>query len=71
MESTQRESDCLPCPFCGGSDFGAVLDREEASIVCHNCLAMGPVAMTLYEAEAAWNERCEYASTEVYEIRRI
>jgi Lar family restriction alleviation protein len=47
-----------PCPFCGGAlvDLGHTADAA-AFIICHACLAAGPLSSTDEEAVWLWNTR--------------
>ena len=47
----------LPCPFCGGGNWGYVLHGVRVTITCDDCHAEGPRAFSEAGAIAQWNRR--------------
>jgi len=50
----------LPCPFCGSSDFGAIVeggapDHRTFHVTCDSCGADGSLAASQLEAAERWN----------------
>lgn len=53
-----KKEKLLPCPFCGGNrltmnDSG----YDDWFLVCDDCGADGPTAVTRYNAKYLWNDR--------------
>jgi len=51
-----------PCPFNCGCDLIAIggdNDRRRVYMICTNCDARGPIAVTIDEAKELWNRRAE------------
>ena len=72
MTDYELHKTIAPCPFCG-SDRVAVRLYNQPSVVCENCLCMGPAADRLTkapdnlnecitQAEELWNKRKDFGA---------